>query len=135
MDGLPQATAVTQSRATTCGTAKSGPLAHGLMVSLGVILVYAISGLSANTQYQVRVRAVNSVGNGPWLSTTFTTTVFVAGWDIRRNGAELIGANVLPGVSASRGNAAGRTGMVPRAGHLAFVTDTERVELLVTQSN
>ena len=99
------------------------------MVSLGVVLVDAISGLSETTQYQVRVRAVNSVGNGSWLSTTFTTTVFVAGWDIRRNGAELIGANVLPGVVASRGNAAGRTGVVPRAGHLAFVTDSERVEL------
>ena len=98
-------------------------------VSLGVILVYAVSGLSANTQYQVRVRAENSVDNGPWLSTTFTTTIFIAGWDIRRNGSELIGANVLPRVVASRGNAAGRTGVVPKAGNLSFVTDSERVEL------
>ena len=57
-------------------------------------------------------------------------------WDIRKNGTTSIGDSVLPGLTAVRGMAAGRTGVVPWAGRLSLITDDlvlaigDQVELL-----
>ena len=57
-------------------------------------------------------------------------------WDIRKNGTTSIGDSVLPGLTAVRGMAAGRTGVLPWAGRLSLVADDlvlaigDQVELL-----
>ena len=37
-------------------------------------LEYTLTGLTADTQYDIQVRAVNAVGDGPWSATAMTTT-------------------------------------------------------------
>ena len=39
----------------------------------------SITGLTVDTQYQVRVRATNAAGNGPWVRATFRTATATSG--------------------------------------------------------
>ncbi|MBO4659873.1 MAG: fibronectin type III domain-containing protein, partial [Prevotella sp.] len=56
------------------GAGNSPEHVEGYPKSIGNVISYEITDLTANTQYAVRVRAVNDAGNSEWSATATTTT-------------------------------------------------------------